>query len=529
MEDLREERDRFVAFAFAAADLLVEIEPSGTIRFVSGAAQALLDVTAAEMACRDFREFVDPADLAFFERLLTNIADHGRIEPVALKLRRRGGAPSRIMIGGCSFPGRKQGFFLSLSHLPSVPMADPAARDAETGLLTTDAFGEAALRHAAHADNSQMVMLQLGGLAALEGGLVAEARDKLRDEVAALLRNASIGGDMAARVDRETFSLVQKRGEDVAELSFGLKTVAQSADPDTEISVASAIVNLDMSEIGDQDAGRALAYCIKNFAETKGSGFGLSSLAGGFSAMVNQTMARVTEMRTVLEQGAFSLAYQPIVDLASGKLRHFEVLARFAPGQSPFELVAFSERIGLAEELDLAVCEKALKAARSAVIPENIALNLSGRSILSASFLERLMSMIDALVREPKRVTFEITESAAIEDLDRADAAIQALRDRGHPLCLDDFGAGFCAYTYLRRFAVDHIKFDGLFLKSALRNPRDAALVRSVAQLCRELKCSTIGEMLETEPEVRAAIALGLELGQGYYFGRPAPVPRYDG
>jgi EAL domain-containing protein (putative c-di-GMP-specific phosphodiesterase class I) len=528
IDDLREERDRFVAFAFAAADLLVQLDVERRISFVSGAAQALLGVPAALLVGRDVRTFIDPGDHIYFDRLLDDIARRGRIEPSALRLVRGDKTRSRVMVGGCCFSGRSGDYFMAMMHLPAI---DTVGRDPETQLLTPGTFAETAKRLALSpggAEGNQMVMLRLGGLSVIEDGLTPELCGQLRGEIAGLLRSVSLGGDTAAQIDREAFSLVQKRGTDTAHLQFSLKAVAQSIDPDASLSVTTATVNLDANELGDQDAGRAVAYCIKQFSETEGADFALSSLGDGFSDMVNRTMTRVTEVRSTLGQGAFTLAYQPIVELASGKLHHFEVLSRFQPGQSPYELVTFSEQVGLAEELDLAVCEKALRAARGAAVPEHIALNLSGRSIQSADFTQRLMSMIDELVREPKRVIFEITESSAIQNLEDADRVIQALRRRGHPLCLDDFGAGFSAYNYLRRFPVDFIKLDGAFLRAAFADPREAALIRSLAVLCRELRCGTIGEMIETRSEASAAKALGVDFGQGYHFGRPAPEPRYD-
>ena len=271
-----------------------------------------------------------------------------------------------------------------------------------------------------------------------------------------------------------------------------------------------------------------MLFRSKQYAENKGANFTMSSLANGFSEMVNKTLARVTSVRSTLAGGNFSLVYQPIVDLKTNQLHHFEVLTRFAPGQSPFELVSFSEEVGLAEDLDLAVCEKAMREAARTHIPYTLALNLSGRSIQSASFISRLIQLVTELAPDQRKIMFEITESAAIQNLEDAEAVIRLLRQRGHPLCLDDFGAGFSAFTYLRRFEVDFVKLDGKFLNSAFIRPRDAALVRSLTQLCRDLRCATIGEMIETNVEAKASKDLGVDFGQGYYFGKPAAVPRYE-
>ena len=92
-------------------------------------------------------------------------------------------------------------------------------------------------------------------------------------------------------------------------------------------------------------------------------------------------------------------------------------------------------------------------------------------------------------------------------------------------MCLDDFGAGAAGFQYLRRLAVDFVKIDGAFLRAAAENARDRALIASLASICRELRCATIGEMIETEKEARAAAALGIDFGQGWHFGRPGPLP----
>jgi EAL domain-containing protein (putative c-di-GMP-specific phosphodiesterase class I)/GGDEF domain-containing protein len=528
---MREERDRSVAFAFAAADLLVQLDCEWRVRFASGAAQTLLGTAAPALPGRDFREFVDLADQAYFERLLSMLVTRGRIDAVTLQLRRTDGRLLRVTLGGCCFGGKAPDFYLSLTKHNNVVGTDDRDRDPQTRLLSPESFTAAAARIARASHDpagNQMVMLHVDGLTRLEDGLSDPARLQLRSEIAGLLRSASSGGDVAAQLDRETFSVVQTKGADAAELRFGLEAVAHASDPSVPVSVMSATLILDAAALGDQDAGQALAYCIKHFAKTKGAGFTMSSLSDGFCDMVNQTMARVTLVRSTLMEGKFTLVYQPIVDLSDGTLHHFEVLTRFAPGQSPFELVAFSEEIGLAEELDLAICETALRAARRAQIRHVLALNLSGRSIQSSSFITRLMALVTELAPDQRKIMFEITESAAIQSLDEVEGVIRLLRRRGHPLCLDDFGSGFSAFTYLRHFEVDYVKLDGKFLNAAYTRPRDAALVKSVTRLCQDLHCATIGEMIENQYEAKAAQTLGVNFGQGYYFGKPAAVPKYE-
>jgi EAL domain-containing protein (putative c-di-GMP-specific phosphodiesterase class I) len=143
----------------------------------------------------------------------------------------------------------------------------------------------------------------------------------------------------------------------------------------------------------------------------------------------------------------------------------------------------------------------------------------------SLPFMSRLARLLTDARIDRKKLMFEITETSAIANLDQADGFLQSLRKLGHRICLDDFGAGFGAYTYLRRFEIDYVKLDGPFLKSGMSSTRDSALLRSIAAVCAELGAETIGEMIETREEAYAAAGLGVTHGQGYYFGRPLTSP----
>jgi EAL domain-containing protein (putative c-di-GMP-specific phosphodiesterase class I) len=137
------------------------------------------------------------------------------------------------------------------------------------------------------------------------------------------------------------------------------------------------------------------------------------------------------------------------------------------------------------------------------------------------------MALVFELAPDQCKIMFEITESAATQNVDEADGVIRMLRRLGHPLCLDNFDAGFSAFTYLRPFEVDFVTLDGTFLNAACNRPRDAALVKSVTQLCRDRHCATIGEMSENQTEAKAAQTLGVNFGQGYYFSKPGATPKY--
>ena len=118
----------------------------------------------------------------------------------------------------------------------------------------------------------------------------------------------------------------------------------------------------------------------------------------------------------------------------------------------------------------------------------------------------------------------EVTETAALADVDAADRRLAALRAAGVHVCLDDFGVGAASLDHLRRLGVDLVKIDGSFVRN-IADPRARTLAAAIVDLCRELKVPTVAEMVETEAQDAALGALGVDFGQGWLYGRPGPRP----
>jgi EAL domain-containing protein (putative c-di-GMP-specific phosphodiesterase class I) len=222
----------------------------------------------------------------------------------------------------------------------------------------------------------------------------------------------------------------------------------------------------------------------------------------------------------MLTDERFSLVYQPVVDLSTRAIHHYEVLTRFGDGANTFETVVFSEDIGLVMELDLIVCRRAIKAMEQSD-NASVAVNLSGRSAQNDAFRHLLSELLDPLGDQRPRLLFELTESVEVDNMAGTAAFLSGLRSKGHAVCLDDFGAGAAAYNYLRHFDVDFLKIDGPFLKAAGNRGRDRGLIRSICVLCQEIGCKVIGEMIEDEAAAVLAVKLGVGYGQGWLFGKP--------
>jgi EAL domain-containing protein (putative c-di-GMP-specific phosphodiesterase class I) len=205
------------------------------------------------------------------------------------------------------------------------------------------------------------------------------------------------------------------------------------------------------------------------------------------------------------------------------------VLSRFEAETSPYEDIRFAEETGLVEDFDIAVLVKVCGMLESGETDRRltVAVNVSGRSLgsdLFAGLVQRELAQHPGLAG---RLALEITESAEIKDLSRLDGIIQRIRQRGFEVCLDDFGAGSASFQYLRALKVDWVKIDGLYVRRVLKDNRDRAMIESLVELCRKLGVRTVAEQIEMVEEATALRRLGVELGQGWLFGKPTDLPSY--
>jgi EAL domain-containing protein (putative c-di-GMP-specific phosphodiesterase class I) len=466
---------------------------------------------------------VAPADRALFRQLLRRLATAGRLDPMAVHIDHKDGGRVLVLVGGCSMPSLPGKVFVTVTLVPAALAAVDRPRDEGTGLLTKDALLDLARLSSPGPSPRRLTLVSLEGLSAAASVLPPDRANLLMEEIGASLRARSMGGDTAGRLAKDEFGFVSAGPADASHqtaLVRDLQGVIDAAGIDGKrIGPRSVQIDLAAGGMNEQEAAKSLTYAVASFTRTHGRNFTLSSLQAGLAAAMADTAARFGVVRRIIDQELFTLVFQPVVSFDTRQVHHYEALSRFPGGQSPFEIITFSEEIGLVEELDLAVCRRAIEVIEE--VGASIAVNISGRSVQNARFRDELSELVRPQTHLGRKLLFELTESSAVDDLDDAAGFLRWLRKLGFQVCLDDFGAGAAAYSYLRRFDVDFVKIDGPFLKAAKTQKRERALIGSVARLCQELECAVIGEMIEDEDMVEVAHAMGVRFGQGWLFGKP--------
>lgn len=527
VRDLKRDRDRFVAFSFAAADLLLEVDGQGVVRSALGAARGLTQRDAGDLVGRPLLELINPNDRAPVADALAELAARGRLDLMSVRL---DGSDRPVLLGGCRIAGEESLYLtLTMARLSFAASAAAAARDPETGLIVAADFGRIAaeclesLR--AIGQGAQLTVLELPGLPGLRDRLGPVPYADLLARIGGLLRGRSLGGDAAGALREGRYALLHADGISSEQLA---RAVERIADPDDALAVEVRRRSIDLNgaQFSAEDARQALVYTIRRFAEAPVGELEVQTLGESLDGLMSETVLRIRSLRETVREGRFRIAFQPVVDLATHAVRHYEVLSRFDGGESPFRVVTFAEEVGVIHDFDLAVCQRAIDLLRERAAlgdPVALAVNISARSLETALFVGALKAMCAPLGPLRRRMLFEITESTSIRDLPCAAKIIEELRADGHAVCLDDFGAGAASLPYLQALPLDFVKIDGAYVRQVLASPRDAAILKSIARLCQDLEVGCIAEMIESEGQAEKLAQLGVRYGQGWRFGRPRP------
>ena len=243
-------------------------------------------------------------------------------------------------------------------------------------------------------------------------------------------------------------------------------------------------------------------------------------------------MGMVSAVQRALAEDGLELFVQIIAPVRDTMpLPHYEVLVRMRDGDgrsvAPGAFIPAAERFQLMSSIDRWVVRNALAlSARQARLnrPIELSINLSGQSLSEDQFLNFMISEIERSGVDPSRLCFEITETAAINNMARAVRFMTSIRSLGCHFALDDFGSGMSSLGYLKTLPVDLLKIDGAFVKRLHQNPVDQAMVRAIHDVARLMNIKTVAEFVENAAIFGVLREIGIDRAQGYFLGKPTPA-----
>ena len=226
------------------------------------------------------------------------------------------------------------------------------------------------------------------------------------------------------------------------------------------------------------------------------------------------------------------LEFQPIYELSEQRINHYECLIRMRGDGDmlyyPNDFIPVAEALGLIHQIDFWVVNRAFDLMRTLPGDIAIAINLSGNIFLDQNLYPLVERKLAETGIDPARVVFEITETSAISNFEQTKKMVVRLRELGCRFALDDFGAGFNSYSYLKHFPVDILKIDGGFIIDLDNDPVDQLLVKSMIDIAHSLGKQIVAEFVERQSTMTLLQEYGVDFVQGYLVGKPQtqlPMP----
>jgi diguanylate cyclase (GGDEF)-like protein/PAS domain S-box-containing protein len=420
-----------------------------------------------------------------------------------------------------------------------------ASHDPLTGLQNRASF---AAQLEAHADivrrygaDGALLLLDLDHFKYINDTLGHQAGDQLIGRVAAVLSGRLRTSDVLARLGGDEFAVLLPRADAataqiVAEGLLEALRAERIAVPRTREQAVTASIGVAMFEEGDTASGEDVLVCADlAMYDAKEAGRNRFAVYTPGEPAQGRMRGRITwaeRIRVAIEDERFVLVAQPIVDLTDGRVSQFEVLLRMRDDRGqmilPGAFLATAERLGLIQQIDGLTVTAALRAfalhnGRGKLLP-NIEINLSGASIGDPLILALIERELAETGLDPNRVIFEITETAAIANIAKAREFSQQLARLGCRFALDDFGAGFGSFYYLKHVRFDVLKIDGEFVRDCCSSLTDRMVIQAVVGIAHGLEKQTVAEHVGDAQTVGLLRDMGVDSGQGFYLGRPEPL-----
>ncbi|MGH2942272.1 MAG: putative bifunctional diguanylate cyclase/phosphodiesterase, partial [Solirubrobacteraceae bacterium] len=384
-----------------------------------------------------------------------------------------------------------------------------------------------------------VILIDLDHFKEINDTLGHQAGDEMLLAAAHALRECSRGADVVARLGGDEFALlipdvtpeqagvvgsalvervsaraVHGEGASARRTTASIGVVVYAEETELTGDQLLNDADLAMYEAKDDGGNRCVVYSAEQAANA----------AGGRISWPDRIRRALDEERLVLYA-------QPILDIRAGEVTRYELLLRMLGPDGevipPGAFLPVAERRGMIRTIDRWVVREAialLEQRAGAAAAVRLSVNISARTLSDPDFLGYIRAELAASSVDAADLVFEVTETAAIANIDDARRFLTSLSELGCGIALDDFGTGFGSLHYLKNLPFDELKIDGQFIQGLTTNPDDLVLVETLVRLSRGLGKRTVAEFVENEETLQLISDVGVDFAQGYHLGKPAPA-----
>jgi diguanylate cyclase (GGDEF)-like protein/PAS domain S-box-containing protein len=530
-------------------DAIVLMDESGSVKYANSAAEHLFGHSTEELHGLTFPNLLAEPFAAEYEQVLRSYA---AAEPVPALRQRREVVCRRPDGSGVPIE-------LSLSEVRVGQVRDLAAvardirerkreearlramadHDSLTGLINRIGFEHALTRHVEYADRygsgGSVLALGIDSFKYVNESLGSVAGDELLGGLVEVLKGRLRRTDVLARVGGDVFGILVHGADKAKALALAeelLERVRRHAfvvnGEGLRITLSAGVTSLDERPVVGAELlaeAEAAMYAAKEAGRDRALGFDADGRE------LDERKAWSERVRRATERGLFVLTSQPIVDLGNGEATQHEILLRMRDDGGglvvPGAFLATAERFGLIGGVDRWVTQQAVRlieAHNREGRDLTLEINLSGRTMGDTRFPAEVKHQLTNSGIDPASLIFEVTETAAVADIEHARSFATSLAHLGCRFALDDFGAGYASFYYLKHLPISYLKIDGEFVRDLPDSRTDQLIVSALIEVCHGLGIKTIAEFVGDQRTMDMVRDLGVDFAQGYYLGRPEPV-----
>ena len=502
--------------------LVLERAPETVVVMVSG--QQTIESAIEAMRAGAFDYITKPLDLRHVEAAVGRALEHQRL----LQEKRKYENHLEELVRERTAQIEHLAFYDALTGLPNRA-------------LLSDRFSQALAGAGRSQRKVGLILIAIDRFRKINETLGHRIGDLLLKQVAARLQTRVKNDDTLARSGDDEFALLSTRVKGTEELADVSQAIAEVLKPSFSVKGNQIYVTGCRGVSLFPDDGQDTEIIMRNAAAAL---FRAKELGGNchqfytadMNARAMEHLALENSLRGAIEDRQLINYYQPVLDLASGKVVGMEALVRWQHPEfgllAPGKFIHLAEDTGLILEVTDLVLSNACVQARdwraNGCGDLRMAVNISARQFQDQSFLEKILRILEETRMDPRSLELEITETSIMENADSAAQALSAIRKLGVRIAIDDFGTGYSSLSYLKRLPIDTVKLDQSFVKGATSDPCDAALVMAIITLAHNLRLRVIAEGVETEEQCAFLRLLRCDEGQGYLFGKPAPPVAFD-
>ncbi len=547
---LDRERDRAHKTLHAIGDAVLVVDDDWRIRYVNPMGERMLGLSGAQIQGRILDEVVNLFD-GCHGRPVEDLRSH------FLSQSADGACAAMILVGAdgeriavdsrvspLTFPDGNDGMVIvmrdvSREHKLMEELAYQATHDALTGLYNRSAF-ENHLRHLLEEETGghALIYLDLDRFKLVNDTCGHAAGDELLKRTAVQIGEVLRKGDLLARVGGDEFGILLRNCTPEAAERIARRLMESIEafrfrweDKVLQVHTSIGVVPLGGEETTLKDVLMAADLACHVAKERGRNRVHVHAVEDVSVHRHHQEMQWLPRLHEALDNDRFELFVQPIrpLDEASGLpvMNEFLVRLRNHDGKllPPGLFIPAAERYDLMWQIDRWIVENAIShLAVTEDRGERYTINLSAQTFSDRSFADFVRMTLEGYGVATDRVCFELTETAAVTNIAVAGELMQALKDLGCRILLDDFGSGLSSFGYLKNLPFDYLKIDGQFVRDILTDPLDGVMVRMCRELAQVLGVKTVAEFIESEEILEAVKAVGIDYGQGYHLGRPRPA-----